>query len=143
MGIGEIGLNADDLSASVEAATKVLAECLLILDHLILHTIRIMPSRRENGCTTGRRRALRAEGVITALTPFESTEDPASGRLLAALLRRTEPSPPVFRGSDVTAVGVVKGIVGPGARARRSACSSAATPAGLRAALLRMPKFLT
>jgi DNA-binding LacI/PurR family transcriptional regulator len=97
-------------------AAQALTEHLLELGHATVHHIRIPPSRREDGRTTGWRRALKAAGVATAPTPLEATWEPESGRLLAARLVEDPSVTAVFCGNDEIAMGVIKGITEAGLR---------------------------
>ncbi|PPG26986.1 LacI family DNA-binding transcriptional regulator [Rathayibacter sp. AY2B9] len=97
-------------------AAEALTQHLLDLGHETVHHVRIPPSRREDGRTTGWRRALRAAGVAPAPALLEATWEPESGRRLAARLVADPTVTAVFCGNDEIAMGVIKGITEAGLR---------------------------
>ncbi|KZX20970.1 LacI family DNA-binding transcriptional regulator [Rathayibacter tanaceti] len=97
-------------------AAEALTKHLLSLGHATVHHVRVPPSRREDGRTTGWRRALKAAGVATAPTPLEASWEPESGRRLAHLLVEDPSVTAVFCGNDEIAMGVIKGITEAGKR---------------------------
>ena len=55
-------------------------EYLLGLGHETVHHVRVPPSRKEDGRTTGWRRALVAAGGRAVPEPIDATWEPESGR---------------------------------------------------------------
>lgn len=97
-------------------AAQALTEHLLELGHRTVHHVRVPPSRREDGRTTGWRRALKEAGVAVAPTPLEATWEPESGRALAHRLAEDPEVTAVFCGNDEIAMGVIKGLTEAGLR---------------------------
>ena len=66
-------------------AAEELTDYLLGLGHKTVHHVRIPPSRKEDGRTTGWRRALRRAGASIP-EPFDATWEPKSGQVLGTAL---------------------------------------------------------
>ncbi|WP_243065163.1 LacI family DNA-binding transcriptional regulator [Humibacter sp. RRB41] len=90
-----------------------LTEYLLSLGHETVHHVRVPPSRREDGRTTGWKRALRKAGAPIPL-PLDATWEPRSGRVVGRDLARNPDVTAVFCGNDEIAMGVIKGITDQG-----------------------------
>ena len=91
-------------------AAEALTTYLLRLGHKTVHHVRVPPSRREDGRTTGWRRALKNAGVDQIPTPFEATWAPESGRVIGHQLAADPGVTAVFCGNDEIAMGVMKGL---------------------------------
>ncbi|MCI2959480.1 LacI family DNA-binding transcriptional regulator [Agromyces atrinae] len=106
------GIRARDVPQAVldeGTAAETLTEYLLGLGHRTVHHVRVPPSRREDGRTTGWRRALKkADAPIPA--PFEATWEPASGREIGRSIASDPEVTAVFCGNDEIAMGVIKGL---------------------------------
>lgn len=96
-------------------AAESLTEYLLGLGHVTVHHVRVPPSRREDGRTTGWRRALKHAGATVA-APFEAGWDPESGRLIGHEIAADPTITAVFCGNDEIAMGVIKGLTESGRR---------------------------
>lgn len=97
------------------AAAAELTEFLLGLGHRTVHHVRVPPSRREDGRTTGWRKALKKAGAeVTA--PLDASWDPGSGRIIGQQLAKDETVTAVFCGNDEIAMGVIKGLADQGIR---------------------------
>jgi DNA-binding LacI/PurR family transcriptional regulator len=90
-------------------AAYELTHHLLALGHRTVHHVRVPPSRREDGRTTGWRRALKEIGAVVPV-PEDATWEPASGREIGWLLAAREEVTAVFCGNDEIAMGVVRGL---------------------------------
>jgi DNA-binding LacI/PurR family transcriptional regulator len=90
-------------------AAEELTDYLLGLGHETVHHIRIPPSRREDGRTTGWRRALRRAGAPIP-EPVDSTWEPKSGQKIGAELALDPSVTAVFCGNDEIAMGVISGL---------------------------------
>lgn len=94
-------------------AAEELTTALLDLGHKTVHHVRVPPSRREDGRTTGWRRALRARGA-EAPEVFDASWDPASGREIGLRLAADPSVTAVFCGNDEIAMGVMRGLTDAG-----------------------------
>lgn len=96
-------------------AAEELTTFLLELGHRTVHHVRIPPSRREDGRTTGWRRALRKAGA-----PIPELRDadwrPRSGLAVGRALAADPTVTAVFCGNDEIAMGVIRGLVDSGVR---------------------------
>jgi len=96
-------------------AAEELTDYLLELGHATVHHVRVPPSRREDGRTTGWRRALRRHGApIPDL--LDATWDPRSGLAIGAQLAADKTVTAVFCGNDEIAMGVIRGLADAGLR---------------------------
>src|SRR5699024_11329046 len=96
-------------------AGEELTNYLLELGHGTVHHVRVPASRREDGRTTGWRRALRNAGA--PVPPMrEATWDPHTGRPIGRELAHCPDVTAVFCGNDEIAMGVIRGLEGEGAR---------------------------
>lgn len=112
-GVREPGLRQAVLDET--HAAEELTEHLLGLGHETVHHVRIPPSRREDGRTTGWRRALRRHGAI--VPPLEdATWDPNSGVDVGRRLAADPSVTAIFCGNDEVAMGVIRGLVIAGKR---------------------------
>lgn len=93
-----------------QRAAEALTAYLLRLGHKTVHHVRVPPSRREDGRTTGWRKALKSAGVDPIPTPFEASWDPESGRVIGHQLAADPGVTAVFCGNDEIAMGVMKGL---------------------------------
>ncbi len=100
----------DETRAADELTTHLLS-----LGHRTVHHVRVPPSRREDGRTTGWRRALRRAGAEIP-SPLDATWDPASGVVLGERLADTTGVTAVFCGNDEIAMGVMRGLSNAGRR---------------------------
>lgn len=90
-------------------AAHELTRHLLDLGHGTVHHVRVPPSRREDGRTSGWRRALREAGA--PVPPVENaTWEPASGRAIGRRLAGQPDVTAVFCGNDEIAMGVIRGL---------------------------------
>ncbi|MCM0621118.1 LacI family DNA-binding transcriptional regulator [Nocardioides bruguierae] len=96
-------------------AAEELTGYLLDLGHATVHHVRVPPSRREDGRTTGWRRALRRAGKEVPET-LDATWEPASGRAVGRRLAEDDGVTAVFCGNDEIAMGVVRGLNDAGRR---------------------------
>ena len=107
-GVREPGLRQAVLDES--RAAEELTDHLLDLGH-----VRVPPSRREDGRTTGWRRALKRRGAV--VPPLsDATWDPRSGIEIGRRLAEDPSVTAVFCGNDEIAMGVVRGITASGLR---------------------------
>ncbi len=96
-------------------AAEELTNHLLELGHATVHHVRVPPSRREDGRTTGWRRALRAHGApIPEL--LDASWDPHSGLSIGEQLAKDDSVTAVFCGNDEIAMGVIRGLNDAGRR---------------------------
>ncbi|WP_395244625.1 LacI family DNA-binding transcriptional regulator [Agromyces sp. MMS24-K17] len=96
-------------------AAEELTAFLLGLGHRTVHHVRIPPSRREDGRTTGWRRALRkADAPIPEL--HDADWRPQSGLAIGRELAADDSVTAVFCGNDEIAMGVIRGLVDSGLR---------------------------
>jgi DNA-binding LacI/PurR family transcriptional regulator len=100
--------------AEAEAAEEVTAY-LLELGHATVHHVRVPPSRKEDGRTTGWKRALTKHGAPVP-APVDATWEPESGREIGRALADDPTVTAVFCGNDEIAMGVIRGLVEKGER---------------------------
>lgn len=112
-GVRETGVPQAVL-AEADAAEEVVSY-LLDLGHRTVHHVRVPPSRKEDGRTTGWRRALLAHGAPVP-APLDASWDPESGRLLGRQLADDPAVTAVFCGNDEIAMGVIRGLADRGKR---------------------------
>jgi DNA-binding LacI/PurR family transcriptional regulator len=86
-----------------------LTEYLLGLGHATVHHVRVPPSRREDGRTSGWKRALRRAGAVIP-PPLDATWEPRSGRETGHVLAQDPDVTAVFCGNDEIAMGVIRGL---------------------------------
>jgi DNA-binding LacI/PurR family transcriptional regulator len=91
------------------AAAEHLVNHLLELGHRTVHHVRVPPSRKEDGRTTGWRRALKVAGLAIP-EPVDATWEPESGRLIGRELAETPGVTAIFCGNDEIAMGVIRGL---------------------------------
>ncbi len=112
-GIRETGVHQAVIDET--RAGEELTRYLLEQGHRTVHHVRVPPSRREDGRTTGWRRALRkAEREIPP--PLDASWDPQSGRRIGHALAEDPGVTAVFCGNDEIAMGVIRGIADRGLR---------------------------
>ncbi|TXK20003.1 LacI family transcriptional regulator [Homoserinibacter sp. GY 40078] len=90
-------------------AAQALTAHLLELGHATVHHVRVPPSRKEDGRTTGWRAALRAAGAEIPAT-YDASWDPESGREIGHRIAEDAHVTAVFCGNDEIAMGVIKGL---------------------------------
>ncbi|MFP3464113.1 LacI family DNA-binding transcriptional regulator [Leifsonia sp. SIMBA_070] len=112
-GVRETGVPQAVL-AEADAAEELVGY-LLGLGHRTVHHVRVPPSRKEDGRTTGWRRALAAVGADVP-EPFDATWEPESGRLIGRELADRSEVTAVFCGNDEIAMGVIRGLAEGGKR---------------------------
>ncbi|TDC73855.1 LacI family DNA-binding transcriptional regulator [Streptomyces hainanensis] len=96
-------------------AAEELTRHLLALGHPTVHHVPVPPSRREDGRTTGWRRALRAAGArVPALEA--ATWSPHVARETGRRLAGDASVSAVFCGNDEVAMGVIRGLADEGVR---------------------------
>lgn len=96
-------------------AAEELTDHLLDLGHATVHHVRVPPSRREDGRTTGWRRALKRRGAV--VPPLkDATWDPQSGVAIGTQLATDPDVTAVFCGNDQIAMGVIRGLTQMGRR---------------------------
>jgi len=100
--------------AEAEAAEEVTGY-LLELGHATVHHVRVPPSRKEDGRTTGWKRALTKHGAPVP-APVDATWEPDSGREIGRALADDPTVTAVFCGNDEIAMGVIRGLVEKGKR---------------------------
>ena len=91
------------------AAAEHLVSYLLELGHKTVHHVRVPPSRKEDGRTTGWRRALK-EAQADIPEPFDATWEPESGRIIGRELGVRDDVTAIFCGNDEIAMGVIRGL---------------------------------
>jgi len=96
-------------------AAEELTTYLLGLGHATVHHVRVPPSRREDGRTTGWRRALRTAGAVV-VPPWDVGWEPRSGRDLGATIAADPNVTALFCGNDEIAMGVIRGLRDAGVR---------------------------
>ncbi|WP_461104477.1 LacI family DNA-binding transcriptional regulator [Tessaracoccus terricola] len=96
-------------------AARHLVEHLLELGHRTVHHVRIPPSRREDGRTSGWRKALKDAGREVPPV-FEATWDPLSGRDVGHAVAARDDVTALFCGNDEIAMGVIAGLRDKGLR---------------------------
>ncbi|MEU5871238.1 LacI family DNA-binding transcriptional regulator [Glycomyces sp. NPDC047369] len=97
------------------AAAEELTDYLLSLGHATVHHVRVPPSRKVDGRTTGWRRALRRAGAAVPQA-VDATWDPKSGIPIGRALAADPDVTAVFCGNDEIAMGVMRGITEAGLR---------------------------
>ncbi|MET3565970.1 DNA-binding LacI/PurR family transcriptional regulator [Leifsonia sp. 563] len=100
--------------AEADAAEEVV-DYLLELGHSTVHHVRVPPSRKEDGRTTGWKRALTVHGAPVP-PPVDATWEPESGREIGRALADDPSVTAVFCGNDEIAMGVIRGLVEKGKR---------------------------
>lgn len=96
-------------------AAEDLTHYLLDLGHATVHHVRVPPSRREDGRTTGWRRALRRAGAqIPAI--HDASWEPSSGVAVGRRLAEDDAVTAVLCGNDEIAMGVIRGFAECGVR---------------------------
>lgn len=96
-------------------AARELTAHLLSLGHRTVHHVRVPPSRREDGRTTGWRQALReADRPVPAI--FDATWDARSGIDVGREIAAREEITAVLCGNDEIAMGVMRGLSDAGLR---------------------------
>lgn len=91
------------------AAAEHLVSYLLDLGHKTVHHVRVPPSRKEDGRTTGWRRALKdVDAEIPE--PLDATWEPESGRIIGRQLGVDDSVTAIFCGNDEIAMGVMRGL---------------------------------
>jgi DNA-binding LacI/PurR family transcriptional regulator len=96
-------------------AAEELTAYLLGLGHKTVHHVRVPPSRRVDGRTSGWKRALtKADAPVPAM--HDATWDPKSGVAIGRTLAADPEVTAVFCGNDEIAMGVMRGIVEAGSR---------------------------
>ncbi|MGO4533354.1 LacI family DNA-binding transcriptional regulator [Leifsonia sp. 2MCAF36] len=98
--------------AEADAAEEVVSY-LLELGHKTVHHVRVPPSRKEDGRTTGWRRALVAHGAAVP-PPRDASWEPGSGREIGRALAGDPAVTAVFCGNDEIAMGVIRGLADEG-----------------------------
>ena len=97
------------------AAAEELTGYLLGLGHATVHHVRVPPSRRVDGRTTGWKRALRKAGAPVPPV-LDATWEPKSGIAVGRELAADPEVTAVFCGNDEIAMGVMRGIIEAGRR---------------------------
>ena len=112
-GVREVG--APQAVLDEARAAEELTTFLLGLGHETVHHVRVPPSRREDGRTTGWRRALRKAGApIPPL--YDASWEPRTGIEIGTRLAGDPAVTAVFCGNDEIAMGVIRGISDAGPR---------------------------
>lgn len=96
-------------------AAEELVSYLLGLGHRTVHHVRVPPSRKEDGRTTGWRRALQAADAVIPDT-VDASWEPESGRVIGRRLAHDADVTAVFCGNDEIAMGVIRGLTEEGKR---------------------------
>jgi DNA-binding LacI/PurR family transcriptional regulator len=91
------------------AAADHLVTYLLDLGHKTVHHVRVPPSRKEDGRTTGWRRALKARHA-DIFEPLDASWEPESGRIIGRQLGVDAAVTAIFCGNDEIAMGVIRGL---------------------------------
>jgi DNA-binding LacI/PurR family transcriptional regulator len=110
-GVRETGVPQAVL-AEADAAEEVVGY-LLELGHRTVHHVRVPPSRKEDGRTTGWRRALVAHGASVPAA-LDASWEPDSGRRIGRALAADPEVTAVFCGNDEIAMGVIRGLADEG-----------------------------
>jgi DNA-binding LacI/PurR family transcriptional regulator len=97
------------------AAAEHLVNHLLGLGHRTVYHVRVPPSRKEDGRTSGWRRALKVAGRSIP-EPLDATWEPESGRLIGLELAAVPEVTAIFCGNDEIAMGVIRGLAERGKR---------------------------
>lgn len=110
------GLRDSSVSQAVlddAEAAEELTNYLLDLGHATVHHVRIPPSRREDGRTTGWKQALKKRSAIVPAL-LDASWEPRSGRLIGRELAARKDVTAVFCGNDEIAMGVIRGLADEG-----------------------------
>ncbi|WP_228374363.1 LacI family DNA-binding transcriptional regulator [Demequina rhizosphaerae] len=94
-------------------AGEELTRHLLDLGHRTVHHVRVPPSRKEDGRTTGWRRALKKAGA-TVPPVIDVTWEPQTGRTVGRRIAGMPEVTAVFCGNDELAMGVIRGLADEG-----------------------------
>ena len=106
-GVREVGVPQAVLDEA--AAAEELIEYLLDLGHSTVHHVRVPPSRKEDGRTTGWRRALVKRGApVPAI--IDASWEPESGQEIGAAIGLRDDVTAIFCGNDEVAMGVMSGL---------------------------------
>ncbi|THV23473.1 LacI family DNA-binding transcriptional regulator [Glycomyces paridis] len=97
------------------AAAEELTAYLLGLGHATVHHVRVPPSRRVDGRTSGWKRALTSAGAVVPAVR-DASWDPKSGVAIGRELAADRSVTAVFCGNDEIAMGVMRGITEAGLR---------------------------
>ncbi|WP_316295644.1 LacI family DNA-binding transcriptional regulator [Clavibacter michiganensis] len=114
---GEIAGGVPQAVIDEASGSAALTRHLLGLGHRTVHYVRVPPSGKEDGRTTGWREALAQAGVDIP-TIHDATWDPASGRAIGRELAH-EGVTAVLCGNDEIAMGVIRGLADEGAAVPR------------------------
>ncbi len=106
-GVRETGVPQAVLNEA--AAAEEVVDYLLGLGHRTVHHVRVPPSRKEDGRTTGWRRALVAHGAPVPQI-FDATWDPQTGREVGREIAKRDDVTALFCGNDEIALGVMRGL---------------------------------
>ncbi|MBF4632613.1 LacI family DNA-binding transcriptional regulator [Clavibacter michiganensis subsp. phaseoli] len=109
---GEIAGTVPQAVIDEAAGSAALTRHMLELGHDTVHYVRVPPSGKEDGRTTGWRRTL-AEYGITEPPIRDATWDPSSGRVIGQRLAQ-EGVTAVLCGNDEIAMGVIRGLADEG-----------------------------
>ncbi|KZC94795.1 MULTISPECIES: LacI family DNA-binding transcriptional regulator [Clavibacter] len=109
---GEIAAAVPQAVIDEAAGSAALTRHLLELGHRTVHYVRVPPSGKEDGRTTGWRRTL-AESGIEEPTIHDATWEPASGRAIGRQLAHEDVTA-VLCGNDEIAMGVIRGLADEG-----------------------------
>lgn len=112
------GIRGRDVPQAVldeQHAAQSLTEHLLSLGHATVHHVRVPPSRREDGRTTGWRAALKGAGAVIPEI-YDATWEPESGREIGRRIADDATVTAVLCGNDEIAMGVIKGLTERGLR---------------------------
>jgi DNA-binding LacI/PurR family transcriptional regulator len=107
---GEIGGKVPQAVIDEAWASERLTEHLLDLGHSTVHYVRVPPSGKEDGRTTGWRRALTEHGIALP-DIFDATWDPSTGREIGHRIAADPHVTAVLCGNDDIAMGVIRGLV--------------------------------
>lgn len=106
-GVRETGVPQAVLNEA--AASEQVVDYLLGLGHPTVHHVRVPPSRKEDGRTTGWRRGLLAHGAVVPPI-FDAGWDPQSGRRIGREIADRDDVTAVLCGNDEIAMGVMRGL---------------------------------
>lgn len=112
---GEIATGVPQAVIDEMTGSYALTAHLLELGHSTVHHVRVPPSGKEDGRTTGWRNALIDAGVpVPEIT--DSSWEPVSGRAVGRELAADPTVTAVFCGNDEIAMGVIRGLADEGLR---------------------------